>query len=124
MNRHEVLIEDTGETFACREDRNLLAGMEALGRKGVPVGCRNGGCGVCKVRVTQGCFDTRVMSRAHVSADEQADGVVLACRTLPLGPLRVAVVGAMRKNVCRPVQGRPGHWISPEPQDAPHALDA
>ena len=48
MNRYEVLIEDTGERYDCREDRNLLEGMEALGRKGVPVGCRHGGCGVCK----------------------------------------------------------------------------
>ena len=114
MNRHQVLIEDTGETFPCREDRNLLAGMEALGRRGVPVGCRNGGCGVCKVQITAGDFDTRVMSRAHVSEDEQARGVVLACRTLPLGPLRLAVVGGLRKSVCR-ATGRPA---DPLPQAA------
>ena len=150
MNRHEVLIEDTGEHYVCREDRNLLEGMEALGRKGVPVGCRNGGCGVCKVRVTGGEFRVRVMSRAHVSAAEQAAGIVLACRAYPLGPLSLSVLGAMRKSVCRPTAEamarapaptptpspaptpgstpspaptRPAHWVSPEPHDAPQADD-
>ena len=123
MNRYEVLIEDTGERYLCREDRNLLEGMETLGRKGVPVGCRNGGCGVCKVRVTDGEFRTRVMSRAHVSADQQDEGVVLACRAYPLGPLSLSVLGAMRKNVCRPMGvapvGPPAPTLSPLPLPAP-----
>jgi ferredoxin len=50
----QILIEDTGETYACAEGETLLKAMERLGRKGIPVGCRGGGCGVCKVQVTQG----------------------------------------------------------------------
>ena len=100
---YQVTIAETGETYRCLESRTLLEGMEALGKKGIPVGCRQGGCGVCKVQVLEGQYTKRVMSRAHVSAEEEASGCVLSCRIKPTSDLRLHVVGAMKKNVCRPV---------------------
>lgn len=102
--RFDVLIEDTGETYDCADTRSLLEGMEALGRKGIPVGCRNGGCGVCKVRISEGSYTARVMSREHVSADEEHKGCVLACRVKPTSNLRLSVLGKMKKGVCRTVE--------------------
>lgn len=93
--KYTVAIENTGERYECTDDRNLLAGMEKLGRKGIPVGCRNGGCGVCKVKVTSGDYTTRVMSRAHVSAEEEAGGVVLACRAMPQSDLSLLALDKM-----------------------------
>ena len=75
--------------------------MEALGKKGIPVGCRSGGCGVCKVQVVSGSYTKRVMSRAHVSAEEEAAGLVLSCCIKPTSDLHLHVVGQMKKNVCR-----------------------
>ncbi|WP_353234614.1 2Fe-2S iron-sulfur cluster binding domain-containing protein [Diaphorobacter ruginosibacter] len=109
MTRFTVTIDETGESYHCPDGRSVLEGMEALGRKGIPVGCRQGGCGVCKVQVLEGHFTRRVMSRAHVSAEEEAGGCVLSCRIKPSSDLRVRVVGAMKKNLCRP----------PEPARAP-----
>lgn len=100
LQTHQVLISDSGETFACPEEKSLLEGMECLARRGIPVGCRNGGCGVCRVQVIEGEFNVRVMSRAHVSEEEQARGMVLACRTRPCSDLVLKVVGLMRKAVC------------------------
>lgn len=96
----EIRIEDSGETYRCRADESLLAGMERLGRRGIPVGCRGGGCGVCKVHIAQGDYRTRVMSRACVSADEEAAGTVLACRVCPDSDLSLSVLGAMKRRVC------------------------
>jgi ferredoxin len=104
MARFEVVIEDTGERYGCADSRSLLEGMESLGRKGIPVGCRNGGCGVCKVAIVSGSIRARVMSRAHVSEEEQLAGQVLACRVQPLSDIHLAVLGPMRKNVCRPLE--------------------
>ena len=98
---HKVLIEDTKEEYRCREDQHLLAGMEALGRKGIPVGCRGGGCGVCKIVITSGQYTKRVMSRDHVSVEEEAEGCVLACRVKPQSDITLQVVGKMKKNVVR-----------------------
>jgi ferredoxin len=90
-----IHIRDTGERFRCNAQRSVLAAMESLGRKGIPVGCRNGGCGVCKVRILSGTVRCRAMSRAHVSPEEEAEGIALACRSYPEGDLEVAVLGKM-----------------------------
>jgi ferredoxin len=103
--KHQVLIEDTGEQYNCDERESVLDGMARLGRRGIPVGCRGGGCGVCKVQIVEGSYAASVMSRAHVSADELAAGVVLACRVRPHGDLRVQVLGKMKKTVCRARSG-------------------
>lgn len=78
-----VHIENSAEEYLCAADQDLLRGMEALGRRGIPVGCRGGGCGVCKVQITAGEYEARKMSRSYVSAEEIAAGIVLACRVYP-----------------------------------------
>lgn len=99
---YTILIDDSGERFRCRAEQNLLQGMEALNRRGIPVGCRGGGCGVCKVRVLEGPYRTERMSSSCVSAEEQARGYALACRLFATGDLRVQVVGKMQRAVQRP----------------------
>jgi len=101
MASFSITIADTGETYRCGEQRSVLEGMEALGKRGIPVGCRGGGCGVCKIKVLSGDYDKRVMSREHVSEDEEAHGCVLACRVKPRSDLALSVIGLMKKNVCR-----------------------
>lgn len=101
MQKHTIHIEDTNEQYPCAETRSLLEGMLALGRKGIPRGCQNGGCGVCKVYILSGKFDKRIMSRAHVSEEDECAGHVLACRVRPRSDIHLSVVGAMKKNVCR-----------------------
>ena len=96
-----VLIEETGETYRCSPQESLLAGMERLGKKGIPVGCRGGGCGVCKVEISAGTYTKRVMSRDYVSVEDEAAGRVLACRVKPTSDITLRVLGKMAKNVCR-----------------------
>ena len=90
VTRHQITIEGTGETFHCGGETNVLEAMEAALCKGIPVGCRNGGCGACKARVVDGRYITRKMNRAVVSEEEQAKGYVLACKTYPQGDLLLA----------------------------------
>lgn len=98
--KYQVRIEDTGETYSCDESESVLHGMVRLGRRGIPLGCRGGGCGICKVQVVDGQFEAAVMSRAHISEEEQAAGAVLACRIKPHSDLAVQVLGKMKKTVC------------------------
>ena len=42
---HTVSIEDNGVSYTCAPTESLLEGMQRLGRRGIPVGCRGGGCG-------------------------------------------------------------------------------
>ena len=89
----QVTIDSTGEVFRCAEDVHVLAAMEQACCHGIPVGCRNGGCGACKVRVTGGSYETRKMNRAVLSAADEADGCVLACKTYPRSDMAVHVLG-------------------------------
>jgi ferredoxin len=90
---HQVTIDNTGEAFRCAGDVHVLAAMEQARCHGIPVGCRNGGCGACKVRITAGSYQTRKMNRAVLSASEEADGCVLACKTYPCSDIAVHVLG-------------------------------
>jgi len=90
----QVTIDQTGESYPCAIGESLLQGMLRLGRKGIPVGCVNGGCGVCKVKITEG--DTEVLgpvSRAHVTAEEESQGYTLACRVGPSCAVKLEVAG-------------------------------
>ena len=89
----QVTIENTGETFGCGAEVNVLAAMERARCKGIQVGCRNGGCGACKVRITAGRYSTRKMNRAAVSAEEELEGCALACKTYPQSDIRVHALG-------------------------------
>jgi ferredoxin len=94
---HTIKLTDTGETFCCRDDQHLLQGMQTfqIGKPmldAITVGCRGGGCGVCRIRVVEGEYELKKMSRKHVSAEEQAEGIVLACRVFPRCDLLVEVL--------------------------------
>lgn len=97
--KHAIRLVDTNEDFLCSEDQHLLQGMQTfrMGMKmldTIPVGCRGGGCGVCRIKVIEGEYESKKMSRKHVTEEEQAGGVVLACRVYPRSELRVEVLDA------------------------------
>ena len=94
----DVCVAQTGETYPCAPDESLLQGMLKLGRKGIPAGCVNGGCGVCKVRIVEGAVTPLgPVSRAHVSVEEERCGITLACRVAPLTAVRLQVIGKLEK---------------------------
>lgn len=97
-----VRVAQTGESYACATDESLLRGMLRLGRKGIPVGCVNGGCGVCKVRIVEGRVHALgPVSRAHVSADEECAGITLACRVAPDCAVTLEVAGKLERPFSR-----------------------
>lgn len=115
--RYRVELTQTKETYECFPHETLLQGMARLGRRGIPVGCLNGGCGICKVAVVQGTWEkTGLMSRAHVSAEDEARGILLACRAAPCSDIQVEVLGKMQKAFFKgwgaPASGNPGDETS------------
>jgi ferredoxin len=93
VTQFRITIDNTGETFKCGAKMNVLEAMEKARCKGIPVGCRNGGCGACKVRVTKGRYLKRKMNRAVLSAEEEAQSCVLACKTYPQSDVSVTALG-------------------------------
>ena len=94
---YQITLVDSGICFPCQAEQNVLAAMVRLGRRGIPVGCRGGGCGICRVQVVAGGrYRTLKMSRAQVSAEDLAAGICLACKLIPDGPLTLRALGALR----------------------------
>lgn len=94
-----VTLADSGASFPCKDGQNVLAAMEKLGRRGIPVGCRGGGCGICRVQVVAGTrYRTQKMSRAQVSEEDLAAGICLACKLIPEGDITVRALGLLRRD--------------------------
>ncbi len=97
-----VTLAETGKTFRARTSDSLLESMRRLGVAGVPVGCRGGGCGVCRIEVVSGRWQAfRPMGSDHVSVEDRAEGRVLACCIRPSEDLTIRAVGKIRKAVAR-----------------------
>ena len=93
----QVHIEGCEQVFSCSEDQTVLRCTEIGITRKIPVGCRQGGCGTCKVQVLEGTYRKRVMSRAYVTREDEDKGCVLACCIWPTSNLRVRVLGRARK---------------------------
>lgn len=89
---HAITVAQEGTSFPCRSNQTLLEGMERARVDCVLIGCRRGGCGVCKVQILTGETSNLKMSRAHVSAEEEATGLVLACCVRPRSDITLRVV--------------------------------
>ncbi|MFC1578774.1 2Fe-2S iron-sulfur cluster-binding protein [Pseudomonadota bacterium] len=95
--KHLVRQAGTDQQFFCREDQHLLQGMQnfQLGvpmLEAIPVGCRGGGCGICRIRILEGVYEAKKMSRKHIPEQDQARGIVLACRVYPRSELAIEVL--------------------------------
>lgn len=73
-------------------DQRLL---DAALEQGVafPHSCRVGGCGTCRCRLLEGDVKEHTDTSYLLSADEIADGTILACQSTPRGDVVVEVPG-------------------------------
>ena len=86
---HQIRVLNRDQSFECAEDQVLLVGMERHNAAAISVGCRGGGCGVCRIRILAGEYETKRMSKAHISDAEQQRGYALACRVFPRTDLEI-----------------------------------
>ena len=95
--KHLITVESADEIFFCDDEQHLLQGMRnfQLGvpmLEAIPVGCRGGGCGICRIRILSGDYEAKKMSCKHVAEEDQKTGIALACRVYPRSELRVEVL--------------------------------
>lgn len=88
----KVLDRTSGESFQCSPQQSLLIAMERRNQGLITVGCRGGGCGLCKIKIVAGEYVTKAMSRKQISREEEEQGYVLACRSYPCSDLIFEVV--------------------------------
>lgn len=83
MTAYKINVINRALSFNATAGTTLLGAMEKSCCPAIDVGCRGGGCGLCKVKVLEGTYQTKRMSRRHISEQEQAAGFALACRIFP-----------------------------------------
>jgi ferredoxin len=97
-----VTILDTGESFRSNTTDSVLENLRRTGRRGIPVGCRAGGCSVCKVEIVSGEFEIyRPMSREYVSDEDLAENKLLSCCVRAKSDLTVRVIGKLQKAITK-----------------------
>jgi ferredoxin len=80
----EVTILPDDVHVVARQDETLL---RALARAGLRyrVGCKRGGCGICKVQLKLGEVRyERPIADSVLSDDERVEGICLSCRAVPI----------------------------------------
>ena len=88
MTKH-VEIRQAGRVIAVPQGATILEAALADGIA-YPHGCRSGRCGACKSRLISGEADLLDHSRFALSAEEKAQGLILACRAIPTTDASVA----------------------------------
>ncbi|WP_429363760.1 2Fe-2S iron-sulfur cluster-binding protein [Paraburkholderia sp. GAS32] len=89
-----VAIDGVGHVPTFSDERVLvsLERAQSLGRlpelkTKLPVGCRRGGCGICRARVLKGNYRSEAMSQEHVSPEGRDLGIVLCCSIFALSDI-------------------------------------
>lgn len=99
MNSVALNFEDGVTRFiACRPGETVADASYRLGIN-IPLDCRDGACGTCRVRCESGRFDPGSYIEDALSDDEAAQGFGLACQMRPQTDLVLAV--AASSDVCK-----------------------
>jgi len=80
----EITILPDGERVTVKDDETVL---KALARSGLGyrIGCRRGGCGVCKVHLLMGEVRyERPVADSVLSDEDRIAGICLSCRAVPI----------------------------------------
>lgn len=84
-----VTVHPSGEVIYLDPDETVLSGLYRAGYA-YTVGCRRGGCAVCKVDCRSGQFHyDHPIAETVLAADERVQGTCLTCRAVPDGDITI-----------------------------------
>ena len=84
-----LTIHPTGEVIYLEPGETVLGGLYKAGYA-YTIGCRRGGCAICKVDVREGEFTyNRPVADTVISEQERTDGTCLSCRAVPDSDLTI-----------------------------------
>ncbi len=87
-----ITVDPNGVSVPSGADDTIMAALNKHGYTFL-VGCRRGGCGICKVQVLEGEIEhNRPVAESSLSNEERSDGVCLGCRAVPRGDVRITLL--------------------------------
>ena len=84
-----MTVEPDGEKVPVKAGETILDAMYNSGYA-YRIGCRRGGCAICKVDLVSGAVDyNRPVSEVVLTEQERAEGTCLSCRAVPTGDITI-----------------------------------
>lgn len=88
-----VTVVPSGEAIHLDPDETVLGGLFKAGFA-YTVGCRRGGCGICKVDLVNGEVTyNRTVADTVLTDAERQNGTCLSCRAVPDGDITIGLRG-------------------------------
>ncbi len=88
-----VTIHPTGEVVFLDPEETVLSGLHKAGYA-YTIGCRRGGCAICKVDCRDGRFTyNRPIADSVLTEEERSDGTCLSCRAVPETDITIEMRG-------------------------------
>ena len=86
---HKVHVRQAGREIIVADGATILETALEAGIE-YPFGCQSGNCGACKSRLLEGEVELQEYSEFALSDAERAQGLILACRSMPQVDCKVA----------------------------------
>ncbi len=97
---YTITLRPVGGTVACGPEETVLAAILRAGAS-VMFGCRGGGCGTCKMRLTSGEIEHGRCSAAVLLEEEKQSGWFLSCQARARSDLTIELSAANKYRVLR-----------------------
>jgi len=97
---YTITLRPVGGTVACGPEETVLAAILRAGAS-VMFGCRGGGCGTCKMRLTSGQIEHGRCSAAVLLEEEKQCGWFLSCQARARSDLTIELSAANKYRVLR-----------------------
>lgn len=94
-----VTMQPGGQQVPVEDGATVLEGLYRAGYA-ITVGCRRGGCGICKADLNDGSVSYhKAVAETVLSEAERAEGTCLTCRAVPDGDVTIALrAGSVRRS--------------------------
>ena len=89
MSQYRIHVKPDDRIIPAKQGESILDTTSRNGVK-VKVGCKGGGCGICKIQVLEGDVDRGISSQSVLSLEEIEQGFALACQTQPKGDICIS----------------------------------
>ena len=87
----KLIVEPDGVSVELVEDETILEGLYRNGYA-YRIGCRRGGCAICKVDLLSGEVEyNRPVADKVLTDDERADGTCLSCRAVATSDVTITL---------------------------------
>lgn len=87
-DQYKITIFNNETYYICKSGNSILDQAINKNIKDIPSGCRNGGCGICLLRILDGSYMCKEMSQKKIN---QEDNCYLSCKVYPLSDLVVEI---------------------------------